>query len=101
MNATGRMVIAMGEESTGGTDQPRPESREAHCQCCGGYAGHGPDPRYCGTCRTAGEHLVVCPMCEERVPRRSFDQVCPDCKATINELDQLVQPETDRGDDPQ
>lgn len=33
-----------------------PPVREAHCQCCGGYAGHGRDPEYCGRCRRAGEH---------------------------------------------
>lgn len=39
-------------------DKDRPEPREAHCQCCGGYAGMGrPDPEFCATCRNAGEHL--------------------------------------------
>lgn len=28
---------------------------EAHCQCCGGYAGHGRDPEFCGACIRAGE----------------------------------------------
>jgi len=35
---------------------PQPEPREAHCQCCGGRAGYGADPEYCGVCRRAGEH---------------------------------------------
>lgn len=29
--------------------------REARCQCCGGYAGHGADPEYCRTCIKGGE----------------------------------------------
>ena len=61
------------------TDDRPPEPPEARCQCCGGYAGHGRDPEYCGLCRRAGEHLTICPACEERVPRQSFDGVCPDC----------------------
>lgn len=33
------------------TDENRPpEPREAHCQCCGSYAGHGSDPEYCSAC---------------------------------------------------
>jgi hypothetical protein len=89
------MTSKNSEQDLGGTDPKRPEPREAHCQCCGGYAGHGPDPPYCRTCRAAGEHLVTCPMCKERVPRRSFDEVCPDCEVAINELDELAQRGTD------
>lgn len=42
----------------GSNDNDRPEPREAHCQCCGGYAGMGrPDPEFCAACRSSGEHL--------------------------------------------
>ncbi|MFC6825702.1 hypothetical protein [Halopelagius fulvigenes] len=71
-------------------DQPIQSAREARCQCCGGFAGHGADPDYCGICRAAGEHLTTCPMCRERVPRASIDDVCPDCEETMDELDRLV-----------
>lgn len=77
--------------SDSSTMESQREPREAHCQCCGGYAGHGPDPSYCGTCRRAGEHLIECPMCEERVPSRTFDEVCDSCEEIINELDRFAE----------
>ena len=69
---------------------PHREPRESHCRCCGGYAGYGADPAYCATCRAAGEHLTTCPMCDERVPRRTVDEVCSDCEETIDELDRFA-----------
>lgn len=33
-----------------------PPVREAHCQCCGGFAGHGPDPSHCSACREDAGH---------------------------------------------
>jgi hypothetical protein len=66
------------------------EPREAHCQCCGGYAGYGADPEYCANCRRAGEHLRYCKMCEERVPFHSIEEFCTDCSETIDELDRYA-----------
>ena len=75
----------------GGVETQRHEVREAHCQCCGGYAGHGPDPEYCVHCRSAGEHLAMCPMCEEEVPKHDLDEFCTDCEQIIEELDRLLE----------
>lgn len=37
------------------TDQNTSPVREARCQCCGGFCGHGTDPDYCGSCIEADE----------------------------------------------
>jgi len=79
----------------GGVMSSAREPREAHCQFCGGYAGHGPDPRYCSHCRAAGEHLTTCAMCEEEVPKDEIDEFCSDCRETIDELDRLLEDAND------
>ena len=82
-------------ETDGGVEISSCEPREAHCQCCGGHAGHGPDPRYCSHCRAAGEHLTTCAMCREEVPKEDVDEFCTDCQQRIDELDQLLEEVTE------